>query len=256
MFRFFPICITFIRYSENVLKTLSYIFHLHINIWKRNLKYLEKGLKFLELFILKKHAYRARVLFYDFFILKILTFNNNHVWLNIIVFVNGSSRLKRMSPLLSMESYARVVHNALGIHILHEMQIFAEWRLTSESHIACSCNSTIYCRLYDTFTRRVRNYNSLNMQNQRVHYYCESITLKCSTIISMEMTFANETYAGNNYEKNWRIQKYIVILFRLAQTRVFITFMEEKLNLTIVAKLWARISVSLYVCMCTWILHT
>lgn len=34
--------------------------------------------------------------------------------------------LKRASPPLSMESYARVVHNALGIHILHEMQIFAE----------------------------------------------------------------------------------------------------------------------------------
>lgn len=161
--------------------------YLYITIWKRNLKYLEKELKFFKLFILKKNVHTGRhIIFCDFFILQILTFNNNHVWLNIIVFVNGSSWLERMSPSLSMESYARVVHNALGIHILHEMQIFAEWRLTSESHIACSCNSTIYCRLYDTFTRRVRNYNSLNMQNQRVHYYCEGITLKCSTIISIE----------------------------------------------------------------------
>lgn len=109
--------------------------------------------------------------------------------------------LKHTGPSLSMESYGRVVHNALGIHILHEMQIFAEWRLTSESHIACSCNSTIYYRLYDTFTRRVQNYNSLNMQNQRTRYYRESITLKCGTIISMKVTFANNTSAGTIRER-------------------------------------------------------
>lgn len=38
-----------------------------------------------------------------------------------------------------------IVHNALRIHtILHETQIFAQWRLTSELHIVCSCNSTVY----------------------------------------------------------------------------------------------------------------